>query len=254
MQSADASVPQITMRRFGRRLKVEELRGELADQGFFLRTACDSMRTASRTVRHCDASRRLARRAAALQIPRLITSSEPTARAFYEAALAAGHEGLMAKALEWPLRSRNRARAGSRSSVRTPSICGCWLPSGARPSHRQASNLHLGALEPATGEYVMLGKTFKGLTDAMLEWQTKELLARESHRDQWTVYVRPELVVEIAFSDLQASSRYPGGPGVAARTCETLPGRQAAEDADTMESVRRVYAGSVGRVTALLAG
>jgi DNA ligase-1 len=71
----------------------------------------------------------------------------------------------------------------------------------------------------------MLGKTFKGLTDAMLEWQTKELLARETHRDQWTVYVRPELVVEIAFSDLQASPAIRAA-GAAARESEALPGRQ----------------------------
>ncbi len=88
------------------------------------------------------------------------------------------------------------------------------------------SNLHLGALDPATGEYVMLGKTFKGLTDAMLEWQTKEFLARETHRDGYTVYLRPELVVEIAFSDLQVSPRYPGGSRTAPCPGETLSRRQ----------------------------
>src|SRR5688572_29920107 len=72
------------------------------------------------------------------------------------------------------------------------------------------SNLHLGARDPATGEYVMLGKTFKGMTDQLLDWQTRELLARETGRDAYTVYVRPELVVEIAFNDLQASPHYPG--------------------------------------------
>src|SRR5207244_2803778 len=77
--------------------------------------------------------------------------------------------------------------------------------------HGKLSNLHLGALDPATQRYVMLGKTFKGMTDAMLDWQTREFLAREAHHDAGTVYVRPEIVVEIAFSDLQASPRYPGG-------------------------------------------
>src|SRR5205814_958444 len=104
------------------------------------------------------------------------------------------------------------------------------------------SNLHLGARAPATGGYVMLGKTFKGLTDAMLEWQTTELLARETHRDQWTVYVRPELVVEIAFSDLQASSRYPGGLALRLARVKRYRDDKRAADADTIETVRRVYA------------
>src|SRR5262249_56395182 len=73
------------------------------------------------------------------------------------------------------------------------------------------SNLHLGARDPRTGDFVMLGKTFKGLTDATLEWQTREFLKREVERDEWTVRVRPELVVEIAFNDLQESSQYAGG-------------------------------------------
>ncbi len=104
------------------------------------------------------------------------------------------------------------------------------------------SNLHLGALDPATGEYVMLGKTFKGLTDATLDWQTKELLARETHRDPWTVYVRPELVVEIAFSDLQASVRYPAGLALRLARVKRYRDDKRADDADTMESVRRIYA------------
>jgi DNA ligase-1 len=103
------------------------------------------------------------------------------------------------------------------------------------------SNLHLGALDPATGEYVMLGKTFKGLTDAMLEWQTQEFLSRETHRDRYTVYVRPELVAEIAFSDLQASPRYPGGLALRlARVKRYRPDKPVSE-ADTMDSVRKIF-------------
>jgi DNA ligase-1 len=103
------------------------------------------------------------------------------------------------------------------------------------------SNLHLGALDPATGEYVMLGKTFKGLTDAMLEWQTREFLAREAHRDNWTVYVRPELVVEIAFSDLQASPRYPGGLALRLARVKRYRDDKRADEADTMDAIRRIY-------------
>ena len=108
------------------------------------------------------------------------------------------------------------------------------------------SNLHLGALEPTTGEYVMLGKTFKGLTDATLEWQTRELLARETRRDQWTVYVRPELVVEIAFSDLQASVRYPAGLALRLARVKRYRDDKRADDADTMDAVRKIYAAQAG--------
>ena len=93
----------------------------------------------------------------------------------------------------------------------------------------------------------MLGKTFKGLTDAMLEWQTKEFLARETHRDVWTVYVRPEIVVEIAFSDLQASPRYPGGLALRlARVKRYRPDKRVA-DADTMPAVRKIFAAQSGQ-------
>jgi DNA ligase-1 len=108
------------------------------------------------------------------------------------------------------------------------------------------SNLHLGALDPATGEYVMLGKTFKGLTDALLEWQTREFLAREVSRDRWTVYVRPELVVEIAFSDLQASSRYPGGLALRLARVKRYRDDKRPEEADNMDSVRKIYAAQAG--------
>ena len=93
-----------------------------------------------------------------------------------------------------------------------------------------------------TGEYVMLGKTFKGLTDAMLEWQTKELLAREIRRDRYTVYVRPELVAEIAFSDLQASPRYPGGLALRLARVKRYRDDKRVDEADTMASVRKVFA------------
>jgi DNA ligase 1 len=110
------------------------------------------------------------------------------------------------------------------------------------------SNLHLGALEPASGEYVMLGKTFKGLSDVMLEWQTREFLARETRRDQWTVYLRPEIVVEIAFSDLQASIRYPGGLALRLARVKRYRNDKSTEDADTMDSVRKIYAAQSGTV------
>jgi len=108
--------------------------------------------------------------------------------------------------------------------------------------HGWLSNLHLAAREPGTGELVMLGKTFKGMTDALLEWQTQALLARETHRDDGTVYVRPELVVEITFNDLQASPRYPGGLALRFARVKGYRPDKRPEDADTMDSVRRIFA------------
>ena len=100
------------------------------------------------------------------------------------------------------------------------------------------SNLHLAARDPATGELVMLGKTFKGLTDELLAWQTQHFLALESARDSYTVYVRPTTVVEIACDGLQVSRRYPGG--VALRFARVLRYREdkTAEEADTIDTVR----------------
>ena len=105
------------------------------------------------------------------------------------------------------------------------------------------SNLHLGARDPASGEFVMLGKTFKGMTDELLVWQTKRLSELEVRREGHVVYVRPELVVEIAFNGLQESSTYPGG--LALRFARVVRYREdkKAEEADTMETVRKVAGG-----------
>ena len=102
------------------------------------------------------------------------------------------------------------------------------------------SNLHLGARDPAGG-WVMLGKTFKGMTDALLEWQTRELLARERERDSYTVHVRPELVVEIAFNDLQESPHYPGGLALRFARVKGYRPDKHADEADTIDTVRALY-------------
>jgi DNA ligase-1 len=234
---------QTTMRRFGRKLDVDKLRAELPIRAFFfdcLRLGASSM--ADRPTR--ERYRALAEAVPEpLRMPRLVTASEADAAAFYDAALAAGHEGLMAKSLEAPYEAGNRGaswRKIKRAHTLDLVVLAAEWGNGRRTG--KLSTLHLGALEPASGDYVMLGKTFKGLTDAMLEWQTREFLARETHRDPSTVYLRPELVVEIAFSDLQASIRYPAGLALRlARVKGYRPDKSAAE-ADTMETVRRIYA------------
>jgi DNA ligase 1 len=239
---------QITMRRFGRKLNVEKSRAELPIRALFF----DCLRFNERSIADRPARERFQALAEAvpalLQIPRLITSSEPAARAFYESALAAGHEGLMAKSLDAAYEAGNRGASWlkiKRAHTLDLVVLAAEWGHGRRTG--KLSNLHLGAVEPATGEYVMLGKTFKGLTDAMLEWQTKEFLARETHRDQWTVYIRPELVAEVAFSNLQASIRYPGGLALRLARVKRYRDDKRAEDADTMESVRRIYAAEGSR-------
>ncbi|HEV8017760.1 MAG TPA: ATP-dependent DNA ligase [Steroidobacteraceae bacterium] len=238
---------QITMRRFGRRRNVAAMRAGLPVQAFFF----DCLRIEAETIADRPTSERYRALAAAVpdpvRIPRLVTSSEEAARAFYEGALAAGHEGLMAKSLRAPYEAGNRGASWLKiKRTHTLDLVVLAAEWGHGRRRGKLSNLHLGARDPATGEYIMLGKTFKGLTDAMLEWQTRQLLARETGRDPWTVYVRPELVVEIAFSDLQASTRYPGGLALRLARVKRYRDDKSAEDADNMESVRRIYAASAG--------
>jgi DNA ligase-1 len=103
------------------------------------------------------------------------------------------------------------------------------------------SNLHLGALDAGTGQFVMLGKTFKGLTDELLRFQTQALLERETHRDDYTVYVKPELVVEIAVSDIQRSPRYPAGLALRLARVRHYRTDKTADQVSTLDEVRALY-------------
>lgn len=233
---------QVTMRRFGRKLDVEKLRGELPMQAFFF----DCLHFESGSLTGRPARERFAALARAvpanLIIPRLVTASAQEAQAYYDAAIAAGHEGLMAKSLDAPYEAGNRGASWlkiKRAHTLDLVVLAAEWGHGRRTG--KLSNLHLGALDPGTGEYVMLGKTFKGLTDALLEWQTQELQAREIRNDGWTVYVRPELVVEIAFSDLQASPRYPGGLALRLARVKRYRTDKRVEEADTMTTVRKLF-------------
>jgi DNA ligase-1 len=233
---------QVTMRRFGRKLDVERMRAELPIRAWFF----DCLRIDGESLVDWPTRERHRRLAEALPepllVPRLVTFSETEAQAFYERALAAGHEGVMAKSQDAPYEAGNRGAGWlkvKRAHTLDLVVIGAEWGNGRRTG--KLSNLHLGALDPATGEYVMLGKTFKGLTDAMLAWQTKELLLRETRREDGTVFVRPELVAEIAFSDLQESSRYPGGLALRLARVKRYRDDKTAEQADTMEAVRRVF-------------
>jgi DNA ligase-1 len=232
---------QTTMRRFGRKLNVDAMRTELPIQAFFF----DCLHVQGRSIVEQPTRSRFDALAeivpASMRVPRLVTSSEPEAAAFYDAAIDAGHEGLMAKSLEAPYEAGNRGSSWfkiKRAHTLDLVVLAAEWGHGRRAG--KLSNLHLGALDPATGGYVMLGKTFKGLTDATLEWQTGQLLARETHRDEWTVYVRPELVVEIAFSDLQQSTRYPGGVALRLARVKRYREDKTTLEADTLEAVRKL--------------
>jgi len=234
---------QVTMRRFGRKLDVAAMRQELPMQAFYF----DCLRLDGVSLADRPTRERFAALASTVplkqQFPRLITSSVEAARAFYDDAIAHGHEGVMAKSLDAPYEAGNRGSSWlkiKRAHTLDLVVLAAEWGHGRRTG--LLSNLHLGALDPATGEYVMLGKTFKGLTDAMLEWQTKEFLAREISRDQWTVRIRPEIVVEIAFSDLQASPRYAGGLALRLARVKAYRPDKSPTTADTMDDVRRIAA------------
>ena len=175
--------------------------------------------------------------------PAIVTADAGEAERFYREALAAGHEGVMAKALDAPYVAGRRGSAWLKvKRARTLDLVVLAAEWGHGRRRGWLSNLHLGARDPAGGGYVMLGKTFKGLTDATLAWQTRELLAREIGRDASTVFVRPELVVEIALAGVQASPHYPAGLALRfARVRRYRPDKRP-EDADTVDAVRALHA------------
>jgi DNA ligase-1 len=179
-----------------------------------------------------------------MRVPRTIVDTSADAAAFLEDALSRGHEGVMVKALTEPYAAGGRGGAWLKVKPRhTLDLVVLAAEWGHGRRRGWLSNLHLGAREP-DGGFCMLGKTFKGLTDAMLQWQTERLLELETGRTEYRVDVRPELVVEIAFDGVQRSPRYPGG--VALRFARVLRHRpdKRADEADTLEAVRAIHDGA----------
>jgi DNA ligase-1 len=175
----------------------------------------------------------------ALRVPRVVTDSPAEATAFFEATVARGHEGVVAKALTAPYEAGRRGGSWLKvKPVHTLDLVILAAEWGHGRRQGWLSNLHLGARDPESGQFVMLGKTFKGLTDEMLTWQTEKLLSLERSSNDWQVFVEPSLVVEIAFDGVQTSPRYPGG--VALRFARVLRYREdkSADDADTIDTVR----------------
>jgi len=232
---------QVTMSRFGRKLNVEGLRGELPLTPFFfdiLYIDGDSLLGEPYAKR----SEILAKYVPETQRPpRLLTADGRQAEGFFNAAIAAGHEGLMAKSLDAPYEAGSRGAAWIKiKQANTLDLVVLAAEWGHGRRHGWLSNLHLGARDPAGG-FVMLGKTFKGMTDELLKWQTNKLQELEVRREGIVVQVRPELVVEVAFNGLQESSIYPGG--LALRFARVVRYREdkKPEDADTIETVRHLH-------------
>jgi DNA ligase 1 len=233
---------QVTMRRFGRKLDVEAARRELPLSVFFF----DCLYADGRPLVDRPASERhdflRAAVPAACVTPSLITRDLEQAAAFYADALAQGQEGIMAKAMD-AIYEAGRRGAGWLKVKRAHTLDLVVLAAEWGHGRRRGwlSNLHLGARVPASGEFVMLGKTFKGLTDEMLAWQTRTFLAMETARDDWTVRVRPELVVEIEFNDLQESPQYPAGLALRFARVKGYRPDKRPEEADTIDTVRRIF-------------
>ncbi len=171
-------------------------------------------------------------------MPRTETADGDEAARFLEASLALGHEGVMVKALDSPYEAGRRGGAWRKvKPVRTLDLVVLAAEWGHGRRQGWLSNLHLGA-KGEDGCFVMVGKTFKGLTDALLTWQTGELLEREERRTGHTVWVRPELVVEIALDGVQASTRYPGGVALRFARVRGYRDDKGPAEADTIETVQ----------------
>jgi len=173
--------------------------------------------------------------------PHIITADADAARSFFDAAIAAGQEGLMAKGLESKYEAGRRGGAWFKiKKANTLDLVVLAAEWGHGRRHGRLSNLHLGARDPHGG-FVMLGKTFKGMTDELLAWQTKRLQEIEVRREGHIVHVRPELVVEIAFNGLQDSPHYPGGLALRFARVVRYRDDKKPEDADTIETVRKLH-------------
>ncbi len=238
---------QVTMRRFGRKLDVERMRSELPLESFWF----DLLRLDGDDLIDEPQSRRFAAMAelvpADTLVPRTVTADVGEARAFLDGAMKRGHEGIMAKALDAAYEAGGRGRSWLKvKPVHTLDLVVLAAEWGHGRRQGWLSNLHLGARRPEDGDFVMLGKTFKGLTDKMLTWQTEKLLKIELGRGRYTVHVRPELVVEVAFNDVQASPRYPGGLALRFARVKRYRDDKTAAEVDTFATVQEIYRRATG--------
>ncbi len=235
---------QVTMSRFGSKVNVPELREAVPLSPFFF----DVLHLDGEDLIDRPAGERLAalveRLPAELQVRRIETPDPSEGQRFLEDALAHGHEGVMVKSLDAPYEAGRRGLGWLKVKVaHTLDLVVLAAEWGHGRRQGRLSNLHLGARDPETGGFVMLGKTFKGLTDEMLAWQTERLRELEARTEGHVVHVRPELVVEIAFDGVQTSTRYPGGVALRFARVKGYRPDKAPEDADTIDAVRAVHSG-----------
>jgi DNA ligase-1 len=233
---------QRTMKRFGRILDVEDLRTKIPLRSYFF----DCMLVdADSLIDESGAYRAQAMAAAlpgSLHMPRTLAPDSATVAKVLTRARNAGHEGVMIKDLSAPYAAGSRGKAWRKlKPAWTLDLVVLAAEWGHGRRKGWLSNLHLGARDEASGEYVMLGKTFKGLTDQTLAWQTRALQEIEVARDRQTVYVEPRLVVEVAFNEVQTSPRYPAGLALRFARVKAYRPDKDAGDADTVAAVRRIH-------------
>jgi DNA ligase-1 len=235
---------QVTASRFGRRTDITTARDAVPLHAFLF----DVLHLDGSDLLDSPASVRLAAldavAPAAVRVERLVTADPVAAQAFLDATLARGHEGVMAKSLTAPYQVGRRGSGWLKiKPVHTLDLVVLAVEWGSGRRHGKLSNIHLGARDPATDGFVMLGKTFKGMTDQMLSHYTERFLElADGPTDEWVVRLRPEQVVEIAFDGVQRSSRYPGG--VTLRFARVIRYRddKRPEEADTIDAVRAMHA------------
>jgi len=233
---------QVTMRRFGRRLDVARMREELPLSVFFF----DCLHLDGSDLIDLEGQERFAAFSEVLPgelvVPRLVTGDPEAAGEFFEDALERGHEGVLVKDNTAPYEAGRRGSGWLKvKPAHTLDLVVLAAEWGSGRRKGWLSNLHLGARGP--DGFVMLGKTFKGMTDEMLEWQTRRLQELEVGRDDYTVYVAPELVVEVAFDGVQASPQYPGGVALRFARVKRYRSDKTASEADTIETVLALLEG-----------
>jgi len=232
---------QVTMRRFGRKLDVERMRAELPLTPFWF----DLLYMNGGHLLDEPQARRFGALAdmapVASVVPHVVVSDVARGDDFLCEALNRGHEGIMAKATNAPYAAGARGQSWLKvKQARTLDLVILAAEWGHGRRHGWLSNLHLGARDKEKGGFAMLGKTFKGLTDEMLAWQTGELLKIEIARDNYTVFVEPKLVVEIAFNEIQISPRYASGLALRFARVKRYRQDKTAGEADTFQTVRKL--------------
>ena len=232
---------QVTARRFGRKLDLERIRGELPLTPFWFDLLYADGQSLMDEPQHrrFETLTRLAPDGSVT--PHIVTASPEEADEFVRGAIERGHEGVMAKSLEAAYAAGSRGQSWLKiKHAHTLDLVILAAEWGSGRRRGWLSNLHLGAHDTEKGGFAMLGKTFKGLTDQMLEWQTAELLKAEIGRDDHTVYVEPRLVAEIAFNEIQVSPRYASGMALRFARVKRYRTDKSAAEADTVETVRRI--------------